>query len=146
MSDSVSKKESSTGSVSDFVVEKERKKESKYTYIHIHIHHKTKTFYITPGRIETYQKLEEILKREAKSFSDWIFPYAEEYVRLHEPGNPQQRIDVIAELGKPYRANACFECGAKPKFKMIYSEKEVVLLCGECFDKLKKRAIGWIKL
>jgi len=35
------------------------------------------------------KKLREILAREGKSLSEWIYEQARDYVRRHEPGNPQ---------------------------------------------------------
>lgn len=35
----------------------------------------------------------------------------EEYVRIHEPGNPQKRLDVILNDGGPM-GPVCSECGS----------------------------------
>ena len=59
-----------------------------------------------------YENLKVILKREKKSFSSWVLENAESYVRLHEPGNPQQRLDMIMRLGKAYHAPSRI-CGFK---------------------------------
>jgi len=59
-----------------------------------------------------YENLKAILKREKKSFSSWVLENAESYVRLHEPGNPQQRLDTILRLGKAYHAPSRI-CGFK---------------------------------
>ena len=59
-----------------------------------------------------YENLKSILKREKKSFSSWVLENAESYVRLHEPGNPQQRLDTILRLGKAYHAPSRV-CGFK---------------------------------
>jgi len=59
-----------------------------------------------------YENLKAILKREKKSFSSWVLENAESYVRLHEPGNPQQRLDTILRLGKAYHAPSRV-CGFK---------------------------------
>lgn len=114
-------------------------------HTYIYLQHTTKTFYISNSRNETFKKLYEILSRENVSFSDWVFKQAETYVRLHETGNPQQRIDVISELGKAYKANECFDCGAKPKYK-VFEKTKRVLVCQGCFERRKPQLKGWAKL
>lgn len=52
------------------------------------------------------------LKREKSSISRFLIEKLEEYWTLHEPGNPQQRIDVILRLGKAYHAPSPI-CGFK---------------------------------
>jgi len=71
------------------------------------------TLYVKP---ETKQnmipQLKRILKREGKSMSNWFGENVESYCRLHEPGNPQQRLDTILKLGKAYHAPSPV-CGFK---------------------------------
>lgn len=62
----------------------------------------------------TMKKMQDILKREGKTFSGWVREQVRLYVKLHEPGNPQQRIDTMAKLGTPYKANSCQMCSRKP--------------------------------
>src|SRR5271157_614715 len=86
-------------------------------YGHVHMvttHKKTKVhrFYVPELEESMITALQEILKREGKSLSKWIRDNAEPYVRLHTPGNPQQRLDTILKLGKAYHANAPI-CGFK---------------------------------
>ncbi len=65
---------------------------------------KERRFYV-PDRYQIlFEKLEAILKREESSLSEWIRDQAEPYVRLHEPGNPQQRLDIILIDKKSYKA------------------------------------------
>ena len=51
-----------------------------------------------------WKEAKEIARREGKSVSLLIREFLEQYVRLHEPGNPQQRLDTIIKLGKKYVA------------------------------------------
>ena len=61
-------------------------------------------FYV-PSKFEnTFDMLQTILKREHSNFSQWVRDQTESYVRLHEPGNPQQRLDTILKIGKAYHA------------------------------------------
>ena len=86
-------------------------------YGHVHMvpnHKKTKVhrFYVPEASEDTIYDLKAILKREGSSLSKWIRDNAEHYVRLHEPGNPQQRLDTILKLGKAYHADGPI-CGFK---------------------------------
>jgi len=65
--------------------------------------------YVKPERIHLYHRIRDILRREGKSLSDFIWEQIESYVRLHEPGNPQQRIDRFINHDKPYIAPV--KCG-----------------------------------
>jgi len=49
----------------------------------------------------TLSKFIETLEREGCSVSRWFREQAEQYVNLHSPGNPQQTLDRIIEIGKP---------------------------------------------
>lgn len=64
-------------------------------------------FYVSHEFEPTLQKLMEILKRDSKSLSQWIREHAVEYVRVHEPGNPQQTLTRILKSSKAYRAPDC---------------------------------------
>jgi len=58
------------------------------------------TIYWSPEDEVLIKSLREILKREGKSFSEWIRSQARPYVSLHAKGNPQTRIDKISGTGK----------------------------------------------
>jgi len=60
--------------------------------------------YVPPQKKTVYQKLREILKREGRSISNFFLEQAETYVRLHEPGNPQQTLPEIMKRKKAYVA------------------------------------------
>lgn len=85
-----------------------------------------------------WKKFKRICTAEGTSASDKIRDMVEDYVRLHESGNPQTRIDVIAKLGKPYRANACMDCGKKPKYEAVIKGVKV-FLCEIHKDKRKQK-------
>ena len=63
-----------------------------------------RNFYVNEDFIPFYEKYIEIMKRENSSVSEGIRDLIKSYVRLHEPGNPQQRLDVILIDKKAYRA------------------------------------------
>jgi len=60
--------------------------------------------YLKKEDLETWRILKEIAQREGKSIAQIVREQVESYVRLHEPGNPQQRLDTIIRLGKKYVA------------------------------------------
>lgn len=71
---------------------------------------KQKRFYVPPEWESILKELEEILDREHKSFSQWVRDLARSYVDLHRPGNPQQRLDTIMDLGKAYNCKIIRLC------------------------------------
>jgi len=129
-----------------------RDEETAEKYVHVHMYmytnnnnnnnNKQRKVYTNSEREITFQKLDQILEREGKNFSKWVFEQALPYVRLHEPGNPQQRLDVLSKLGKPYKAKSCLECGAKP-FVIAVKDDKRFYLCKEHFERLKIRLDGW---
>jgi len=96
----------------------ERDRESiesrEYNYRHITISEKREFskakryqilhLYVKKSRLLLHDQMQRIMQREGKSFSEFLWDAVESYVRLHEPGNPQQRLDVIMKLGKAYHA------------------------------------------
>ena len=113
-------------------VENERTNEDvdyRHRHIAIAISSKSRRFYI-PQHLEiTFTRLEAILKREGSSVSRWIQRNAVDYVRLHEPGNPQQRIDTIIKLGKAYRAVPLCSCGLKATRRVVTTRNTTVYCC-----------------
>jgi hypothetical protein len=103
----------------------ERDREREYRYIDIDIytqgrprlhsdekHKRLIQVYVNRNKRLIYETLKAILTREGKSFSSWVFDHAESYVRLHEPGNPQQRLDTLLKIGKAYHSPSKI-CGFK---------------------------------
>lgn len=93
--------------------------------------------YVPPGKKKMLQEVREMLDREGKSLSKFVIEKAEEYHRLHDPGNPQQLLDVIMKLGKAYHAPGplcevrdCFRKVWKPLLRQIpHTKKQVVGMC-----------------
>jgi len=54
---------------------------------------KERRFYVPESFERILSQMEEILKREGSNLSKWIRQTIAEYVRQHEPGNPQQRLE-----------------------------------------------------
>ncbi|RLC33574.1 hypothetical protein DRH14_04640 [Candidatus Shapirobacteria bacterium] len=123
------------------------KEEYTYTYIRIRglnnssnsKRRRTKlTLYVPSEFAGVIDKLEEIVKREGKSISRLFLDWAERYVRLHSPGNPQQTLDTIIKQGKPYRApKQCIICGRPATRKALTYNEEWVPLCKFCLAKNK---------
>ena len=62
------------------------------------------------GREILWQKFKKIAEREGRSMSRILVSMIEEYVRVHEPGNPQKRLDMIFR-GEKAPVPRCSECG-----------------------------------
>jgi len=90
------------------------------------------SFYIQDPQI--YEKLKEIARREGRSASAVISELIEEYVRQHEPGNPQLRLDLILE-GKTdlTRPPNCVHVDAFLTMEVACLEKKAWILLPECW-------------
>ena len=106
---------------------------------------KQKRFYVPPEWEETLEKLDEILRREGKrTFSDWVREQISIYVRAHEPGNPQQRLDTVMRIGHAYRAESCCVCAKPADYQAFTKEGLSLLYCWECFEKTgRHRTTGY---
>lgn len=115
----------------------EEKRREEYVHVHryIDIEDKQGKFYIPKNQQLTFKKLREILRRERKSLSAWILDNAVSYVRLHEPGNPQQRIDIILKNGQAYRAVPLCGCGALATREVHLTSNESVFCCSRHMPK-----------
>lgn len=68
--------------------------------------------YIPNYFIHTFSELQEILRREGSTVSEWFRREAERYVNLHRPGNPQQQIERYISHKRPFFARE--KCSLKP--------------------------------
>lgn len=84
----------------------EKRREEEYPYTDIRIRRKNRiTFYVSKNEkrdiyipmelLPTFKKLRELLKGEGITLSEWIRQNALDYVRLHEPGNPQRLLTTF---------------------------------------------------
>jgi len=77
-------------------------------------------FYFPREFERLWETLDEIAKREGRSRSKILRECVEEYVRLHELGNPQTRLDVILDRGAPAKEPPrCSYC-SKPATYISY--------------------------
>lgn len=105
------------------------------TNTNTNVRKKERRFYVPVILEFTFQRLEKILAREGSSISHWIQQNAINYVRLHEPGNPQQRIDTILKNGQAYRAKPLCSCGALATRKVHLVNNETVFCCSRHMPK-----------
>jgi len=110
-----------------------------------------KTVYVPEDFEPTWTKFMTICHRDRtennqSSGSLKIREFIDEFVRLHEPGNPQQRMDTIIDLGKPYRARGCLDCGARKVTVETQLNGVTVRLCEKDFLKRKQKLKGWRRL
>ncbi len=95
--------------------------------------------YLKDDEVLIWEKLSKIAETEARPVAEIVRTQIHEYVRLHEPGNPQQRLDTIAQIGHAYRANSCCIC-SKPAEVQAFTRKGLNLLyCRECYDENGRR-------
>jgi len=108
---------------------------------------KQKHFYVPPDWEKILEDLEEILKREHKTFSQWVRDQVKPYVELHRPGNPQQRIDTIMRIGHAYRAESCCICAKQAEVQAFTKQGLTLLYCRECYGKTGRlKATGFREL
>ncbi len=118
------------------ILEKKRKKERRV--------------YIPETFEPTMQNLEEILRREGRSVSEWFRDNAERYVLIHAEGNPQLRLDKFAvDLNAK---KTCFFCQGHFKIlkKVEFISGLVAPTCDVCLEQKKasrtvKRILGITK-
>jgi hypothetical protein len=103
-------------------------------------------FYLGTPYKGVWQDFRRICSTEGTSASNKLTDYIVDYVRLHEPGNPQQRIDIISQLEKPYRSHGCLDCGNKKVMVETRVNGITVRLCDEHFKKRKHKLQGWRRL
>ena len=72
------------------------------------------TLYVSEINEAIIEKAKEMLDRENSSLSKLFIKTVQQYVRLHEPGNPQQRLDTIIKIGKAFKAETCQDCNLAP--------------------------------
>ena len=124
---------------------KERKKRGRPRGTAGIIHPEVRSIYVPDELQSVWTAYQEIVKREGKTVSEAIVEYVCEYTRMHAPGNPQQRLDTIMDLGRAYRSDQCNMCERKPVFKAFLGKKSV-LLCEEHFEQKRGWFMGWKKL
>jgi hypothetical protein len=129
--------------------EEERGESEEYTYTYIRIRTKRKlTLYIPETSRSLIDNARTVLKREGKSISNFLVEQLESYYRLHEPGNPQQRLDTILKLGKAYHA-PCRVCGFKNCMRdsvavgLFIPNKTEYALCKKHYDEASENPSLW---
>jgi hypothetical protein len=73
------------------------------------------TIYLPKRQKPIVKEMRKLLKAEGSSLSRYLSDQIDAWWQLHEPGNPQQRMDTIIELGKAYQAPKI--CGFKNCFR-----------------------------
>lgn len=113
--------------------------------VHAYTHNRI-TLYYSETFQPIYSKLKKILTREGTSISEWFRKQAEEYVRRHDPGNPQQILERFVKHGRPYFAPA--KCSLKPcgREAVVVAEwKDGVryYVCKTHLETVVKRSKDW---
>lgn len=97
--------------------------------------------YIPEDFVQVWQKFKEICKREGKSRSDILRVHVARFVMVHEPGNPQLRLESF--VGKI--ENQCFNCQALKValFRVKFRSGLVASVCRSCLEE--KQTKGLVK-
>ena len=93
-----------------------------------------RNIYIDEDFAPVWDKFKKIMEREGSSVSKHLREHIANYVRLHEPGNPQQRLDTIVKIGSCYRVNGCSvpTCGEAGEY-VVFKNGVRVLYCERHF-------------
>ena len=132
----------------------EKRREEEYPYTDIRIRRENRvTFYVSKNEkrdiyiptyyVPTLKKLKAILRREGKTLSEWIRDHATEYVRLHEPGNPQQLLPRLLDGKDPYHALVCQKHKQPVPYLMefVAASGKTLRYCEDCFLEAKERGL-----
>ena len=105
-----------------------------------------KAFYFPKASEHLFRKFKEIADREGRSMSEILEELVRDYVRIHEPGNPQTRLDVILGITKD-PVPRCSECG-DPAERVYRLRGLSVFRCKEHRMKASRVTgpIGWKEL
>jgi len=110
---------------------------------------KERRFYVPEDFEITMEKMTKILVREGKSLSEWVREQIRNYVRLHEPGNPQQLLERFQDGKGPYIAReCCFNgCYRKAGWVGMYNGLRKYV-CGRHQKRARKSEnwVGWRRL
>jgi len=87
------------------------------------------------------QKARKIARREGRSLSDLVRDLLRDYVRVHEPGNPQLPLSrwTEGEKSQPKERGACSYCHERPARFKIITPRGWWALCEECASLKKFR-------
>lgn len=104
-----------------------------------------RNFYVDDCFLIVYEKFKKVCERENISASEKIRELIEDYVHRHEPGNPQQTLPTMMQLGRAYHADTCFFCGGSQQYKAFIGKK-TVYVCEQCVDSKRGWLSGWRRL
>ena len=103
--------------------------------------------YVPASWSGTIEKARVIARREGRSLSDLIRDLLRDYVRIHEPGNPQ--LPLTKFTGESHDPNECaFEgCGA-PAAYLVHLDGRSMKVCMGHLKLLRRehKALGWRRL
>jgi len=97
--------------------------------------------YVPVEKQRLVERAKEVARREGSSLSKLILAYLEEYVRRHEGGNPQTRLDRILSGSEP-AAKTCAMC-RNPAAILGYRGGVQVRLCRDHFHRLRHTLKGY---
>lgn len=121
-------------------------KQNMHIHTYTYTHHKRFNIYLPETFQPTYSKLKKILRREGTSISEWFRKQAEEYVRRHDPGNPQQILERFVKHRRPYFAPAKCSlkpCGREAVVVAEWKDGRRYYVCSVHLETVVKRSKDW---
>ena len=97
--------------------------------------------YIPAEFYQTLKKARIIARREGRSLSDLIRDLLREYVRIHEPGNPQLPLTRFVEGAERDKSVCSVEGCNEPAAYEVYADHQKMRLCENHLRDLRR---GWL--
>jgi len=139
--------------------EEEIREESTYTYIRIPLsknssgsseNRRSKQYpwkiyiYVPQEYRIIFEKAKEIARREGRSLSDLIRELLRDYVRIHEPGNPQLPLTRFVEGAENPNACSVEGCDSPAVYQVFLDYGRVIEKLRVCEKHLRDLKAGWL--
>ncbi|RLG90020.1 MAG: hypothetical protein DRO36_06790 [Candidatus Hecatellales archaeon] len=100
--------------------------------------------YIPASFYQTVVKARMIAKREGRSLSDLIRELLRDYVRRHEPGNPQLPLSRFIEKSEDSRRCSVEGCDELAAYQVFLDRGRVIEKMHVCEEHLMDLRRGWL--
>jgi len=103
--------------------------------------------YIPQEHRVIFEKAKAIARREGRSLSDLIRDLLRDYVRVHEPGNPQ--LPLTRFTGESHDPNRCSVEGCDaPAAYVVHLEGRCIRVCMDHLRAMRRehKSLGWRRI
>jgi len=90
------------------------------------------------------KKAREIARREGRSLSNLVMDLLRDYVRIHEPGNPQLPLTRFVEGAEDSKVCSVEGCDAEAAFLVYVDHGKVIEKMRLCEKHLRDLRQGWL--